>query len=767
MISGTTYRYLLWVSSLLILASCSGLRRVPENEKLFTGSKIKFEQDKNINTSKVQSEAKEIVKPEPNAVFTGSRFGVWWYYHTQNQDKKLQQWLRKKLAEDPVYLSSTNPALVTKALDAMLYNQGFFDSYTTYEIKEHKKTASIVYRLAVKPPYRIANVIYPKDSSDLSKAIVATKDKSLLKPSRRYNLNTLLRERQRIDEQLKQQGFFYFNDKYIEFGADTFLGNRTMNIKLRLKDDMPYNSTRVYKVDAVNIYPDYQLGIDPSVSKRVIDSVNYFSNIDYVRPAPVIRSVFLKNGRVYNRNDHSLTLNRLMGLGVYKFVNVRLIKSDSSDKTATLTANILLIPLPKKTITSELQGVSKSNNFLGPGVSASFRNRNALRGAELLLVNTRASFETQLNGPYKGLYTYELNPKVELYVPRFISPVHIRSSSQFVPKTKFGVEYSYISRVNYFDINSYKFTFGYQWKDNIAVDHALNPINIMYFNIYNQSTEFLRLISENPVLGRRYEKQFITGLSYSYFYNQQVYPEKKKPFYFNANLETAGNMVSAFNKLRGQQPDVDDPLKVAGVNYSQFVKLDVDLRQYFIFGNRRSSMIATRLMAGWGLPYGNSYSIPYVKQFFSGGAYSLRGFPAFSLGPGTYTPPDSLKALFFLQQGGEIKLEANLEYRYTIAGLVKGALFVDAGNTWLNNDNPDIPGGKFHTRTFIRELAVSVGTGIRFDIQYFVLRLDLGIPVRKPWMPEGQRWVIDQFDLSSAVWRRQNLIVNLAFGYPF
>jgi outer membrane protein insertion porin family len=644
---------------------------------------------------------------------------------------------------------------------------GFFDSYTTYEIKEHKKTASIVYTLTVKPPYRIAKVIYPNDSSDLSLAIVASKEKSLVKPGRRYNLNTLLRERKRIDEQLKQQGFFYFNDKYLEFGADTFLGNRTLNIKIRLNENIPYNSTRVYTVNEVNIYPDYHQGGDSSISKRVIDSVNYYSNIDYIRPAPVIRSVFLKNGKVYNRLDHSLTQNRLMGLGVYKFVNVRLIKSDSSDRTATLTANVLLIPMPKKSISTEVQGVSKSNNFLGPGVNASFRNRNALRGAELLLVNMRASFETQLNGPYKGLYTYELNPKVELYVPRFISPVHIRTSSLFVPKTKFGIEYSYISRVNYFDINSYKFTFGYQWKDNIAVDHALSPINIMYFNIYNQSADFLRLIDENPVLGRRYEKQFIAGLSYSYFYNEQVYADKKRPFYFNANFESAGNAISGINKLMGKQPSETSPLKVAGVDYSQFVKLDVDLRKYFLFGNRRRSSIATRMIAGWGLPYSNSYAIPYVKQFFSGGAYSVRGFPAFSLGPGTYTPPDSLKNLFFLQQGGEIKVEANIEYRYTIAGMVKGALFVDAGNTWLNNDNPDIPGGEFHMRTFARELAVSVGTGIRFDIQFFVLRLDLGIPIRKPWMPEGERWVIDRFDLSSPLWRRQNLIVNLAFGYPF
>jgi outer membrane protein insertion porin family len=751
----------------MLAASCSGLKHVPDNEKLFTGSEIKFVQDKKIRTSRVESEAKEILRPEPNAKFLGNRFGLWWYYHTQNQDKKIRKWLRKQLAEDPVYLSQTNPALVAKALDAMLYNHGFFDSYTAYDINEHKKTASIVYTIVVKPPYTIGSITYPTDSSKLSRAIAESMDKTLLKPKRRYNLDRLVKERQRIDEYLKKRGFYFFNDANLEFAADTSLGNRTVNIRLKTKDDMAQESKQVFTVSDVNVYTEYHLGAKPLAPVRVIDSVNFYSANDYIRPQVVIRSVFLRNDKIYNREDHSLTLNRLMGLGVYKFVNVRFAKTDSSDTRNRLTANVFLIPLPKKSLTVEVQGVSKSNNFLGPGVNGSFRNRNALRGAELLVVNMRSSFETQLNGPYKGFFTYELNPKVELYVPRFISPVRIRANSMFVPKTKFAAEFSYISRVNYFDINSYKLSYGYQWKDNIATDHVLTPFNLMYFNIYNQSGDFLSLVETNPVLGRRYEKQFIAGLAYSYFYNQQVYAEKRRPFYINVNAESAGSTISAFNRLTGKTPDPENPLKVAGVNYSQFLKADVDLRQYFILGNRRQSSVALRFMAGWGKPFGNSSFIPYVKQFFSGGAYSVRGFPAFSLGPGTYAPPDSLKNLFFLQQGGEIKLETNIEYRYTIVGLIKGALFVDAGNTWLNNNNPDIPGGKFNTGTFMKEVAMSVGTGIRVDIQFFVLRLDMGIPVRKPWLPEGDRWVISDIDFSSALWRRNNLIVNLAFGYPF
>jgi outer membrane protein assembly factor BamA len=414
-----------------------------------------------------------------------------------------------------------------------------------------------------------------------------------------------------------------------------------------------------------------------------------------------------------------------------------------------------------------VQGVSKSNNFIGPGLNFSQRNRNAFSGAELLILGFRTSFETQLNGPYRGQFTYELNPKVELYIPRFISPFPIRTRSLYVPKTKFIFDYSHLSRINYFNINSFKFSYGYKWKSSLAVDHDLGLLNVTYFNISNQSGDFLNLIKTNPLLSRRFEKQLIAGISYSFFYNEQVFPEKKRPFYINVNFESAGNTISGYKSLiQNKEPNSINPLLVGSVNYSQFLRLDMDVRQYFFLGKKKQNSVATRLIAAWGLPYGNSSTMPYIKQFFSGGAYSVRGFPAFSIGPGTYAPPEDLKTLFFLQQGGEIKLEFNVEYRFPMISIIKGAWFFDAGNTWLNRNNPDIPGGKF-SKTFHKELAASAGFGLRADVSFFVLRLDLGVPVRKPWLPDGDRWVVKDIDLSSPKWRRNNLILNLAFGYPF
>lgn len=708
-----------------------------------------------------------MVRPKPNHSFLGNRFRLWWYYKTVGKSSKVNKWLYRKLGEEPVYLSSVQPDLVDKAFDALLYNYGFFDSYSKFDVQEKKKSAKVVYTFTLYPAYKISNIEFPSDSSELSMAISMTQDKSLLKVGRRYNLNTLIEERMRIINEMKDVGFYYLGEEDLIFTADTAHGNRTVKLQLKTNENASDRSLKQYKISQVNIYADYQLGVEKTIEKRVIDTMNYYSEINYVKPRPIINSIFFKNRKIYSRKDHNLTYNRLMGLGIYKYVNVRLVKSDSSGKYPELLANIFLNPMPRRSISAEVQGVSKSNNFIGPGLNLSIRNRNTFRGAELLVFGFRTSFETQINGPYTGKFTYEINPRVELYVPRFLTPFPIRIRSMYVPRTKFILDYSYLSRINYFNVNSFKFSYGYKWKANLPVDHDFSLLNITYYNIGNQSNDFLKLLETNPLLSRRFEKQLIAGFSYSFFFNEQVYPERRRPFYINVNFESAGNTISAFNKLfNGKSANSTNPLYVGDVRYAQFLKLDVDIRQYFYLGRKRQNTLATRLIAGWGLPFGNSNAMPYIKQFFSGGAYSLRGFPAYSVGPGSYSPPDSLKNLFFLQQGGEIKLELNAEFRFPIFSVMKGAIFADAGNTWLNRNDSEITGGGF-SKNFYKEAAASMGFGLRADVQFFVLRLDLGIPVRKPWLPEGERWVFNQVDLNSPTWRRNNLILNLAFGYPF
>jgi outer membrane protein insertion porin family len=755
----------IYILLLLLLSSCSALKLVPPTEKLYTGSKIEIVSGEKTAFLKAKGEAADIISPKPNSDFFKSRPELWVYYKTQKDTSGLKKWIHKKIGKAPVYASQTDPEMLCKAIDARLFNLGYFNSLTTYVAKIDSHTTSYIFKVELGNAYTIGAIDYPPSNDSLSGLISNQKQNSLLIIGKKYNLDVLKQERDRLDEILKNKGYFYFNNEYLLFKADTTFGYNQVKIKLTLKADCPAEAKTTYTVKDVNIFAEYQLGKENKSEVQIIDSTNFYSPTNYIRPAPILHAVFLRNNKTYSRSDHNLTLSRLNGLGVYKFVSVRLIKNDSLDNF--LNAIILLTPRDKKSLSLEVQGTSKSNNFIGPGIKGGFKNRNTFGGAELLVINAGASFETQFNGPYKGQYTYEFNPKIELYVPRFIVPFHLADRSLYVPKTKFVVDLSYMSRVNYYDINSAKFSFGYRWKNSLPTDHDLSLLNINYFNVYNQSADFDSLINENPTMALRFEKQFIAGIGYSFTYNQQLYDQKRNPIYINPSIELAGSTLSGINKLMGKTPDASNPLQVFGVNYAQFVKFDLDVRQLFKLNRQGASVIATRLFAGWGLPFGNASTIPYIKQYFSGGAYSLRGFPVYSVGPGTFSPPDSVADLYFVQQGGEIKLELNIEYRFTIAGMLKGAIFTDAGNTWLNNDNPEIPGGKFNPQTFIKELAIDIGTGIRYDVKFFVIRLDLGMPIRKPWYPEGNRFVFNEFDISSSKWRKDNLILNLAFGYPF
>jgi outer membrane protein assembly factor BamA len=461
-----------------------------------------------------------------------------------------------------------------------------------------------------------------------------------------------------------------------------------------------------------------------------------------------------------------MTLSRLMGIGAFKFVNVRFAEVDSVTP-GYLNAFINLTPLPRKSIRSEIEMVSKSNNFIGPSLTLSFLNRNALNGAELLTINAHGSVETQINGQYKGLFSYEFGPEVTLYIPKFILPFKLKErSGYFIPKTRITLGYDFLKRVDYFNLNSFKFIFGYKWKESELKEHELNPVNINYAKLSNESARFKEMLDKNPLLRKSFEEQFIAGISYSYTYNQQVIERKKNQTYFNTNVELSGNTISFISKtFLDKKPSPEDPLSVAGGIYSQFFRIDADLRRFMRLS--RKSKLAGRLYAGAGWAYENSSTLPYIKQFFSGGSNSIRAFRSRTLGPGSYIRPDSANFNFFFEQGGDVKMEANVEFRFNIISILKGALFVDAGNIWLLKENPSVPGGKFHTGKFIKESAVGTGFGFRIDANFFVLRFDIAFPLRKPWLPEGERWVYRHVKPFNPDWRSENLLLNIAIGYPF
>jgi outer membrane protein insertion porin family len=451
-----------------------------------------------------------------------------------------------------------------------------------------------------------------------------------------------------------------------------------------------------------------------------------------------------------------------MSMGTFKFVQVKLTDSDTL-VSGFLDVTILMTPMPRHTFRTEIDLISKSNNNLGPRLNLSYLNRNTFKGAELLTINMAGSFEAQLGGAAKNSFSYSLNPHVELSFPRFLVPFKVSAKSMYIPKTRLLLSFNYLKKVNYFDMRTLQFIYGFKWKQDRVSEHELNPVSISYTSISNKSAEFTALLEGNPFLKKSYEEQFISGGSYSYTFNEQLLQEKTMQYYFQITTEVAGNSFSLVNLIAGKKPTAEHPLKVAGSIYSQYAKLCVDGRGYYNFRNKNK--IALRVFAGVATPYWNSTTLPYTKQFFSGGPNSIRAFHINSVGPGIVHQEASNTG--FLQLGGDVKIELNAEYRFTIYRFIKGAVFADAGNIWLLKSNPANTGNPISFTGLYKELAVGVGIGVRIDVSFFIVRFDLATPLRKPWMEENHRWVMDQMMLGNAAWRRENLILNVAIGYPF
>lgn len=747
------------------LIGCSYKHYIPKGDLLYDGADIKVVAPiAKAEEKEIKNAVRKLIKPDPNKKILGARVKLS-LYNWGNKGKKkkgLRALIKNKFGEAPVLFSMVNPKVTREVITARLFNMGYFKSNVTFNTTEKDSTIRATYIILPNQRYTIEKYTIEPADAMLQHLISKDPKKAELKVGKPYELDDLKKERERIDGILKEHGYYFFNSDYLLYKIDTSSGSGKVSLELFLKPDVPAKGLQVYTMDSVNVFLDsgYVQSSAPDTMEYYMNKVTLKLN-RFFNPKPISKYSFLKEGDLYKRANHQLTLNRLMGMAIFKYVNVDL-KEVNNNKLRT---RILLNPLPRKSLTLEVQAVTKSNNFVGPGVNVNYVNRNFLRGGERLNVNFRGAIETQLNGEFKGLYTFEVGPQISLTIPRFILPFPVTANSLYTPQTFVSTDFSFLRRVNYFDMRSLKVSYGYRWKETIAKQHELAPFNITYFNIRNLSDYFREMLIKNPALVARYNDQLIAGITYSYTYNEQVFPEQKNQFYFNGNIDIAGNALALAGGALGSKNKPDGTKTIAGVAYAQYARLDVDLRDYFNL-NKKNKLVA-RMIVGIGLPYGNSRALPYIKGFFSGGASSLRAFPVNSVGPGNYRIADSLQGAYFLQPGGDLKLEWNLEYRFPIISIIKGALFADAGNTWLARTSYDNGVGRFNKNTYLREIAMGAGFGIRADLNFFVIRLDLATPLRKPWRPAGDRWVLGEFNLKDKDWRGENLILNIAIGYPF
>ncbi|WP_290469061.1 BamA/TamA family outer membrane protein [Lacinutrix sp. MedPE-SW] len=767
MIKKNTYKTAIKLNSLLaiitfifIAQSCAVKKYIPEGELLYTGAKIEIKADSLVeNPEDLKPVLEATLSPEPNSKFLGLRPGLHYYYKMQQENPGfLNRWLFKQFGEEPVYQSDVESFQVEDVLVNKLENNGFFYSRATSSFTEDKKNkeAHITYSVTVPTPYKIETYQVDSLASPLYEELKSTAENSNFKKGIRFDLESMKLERQRLDATLKSKGYYNFNPDFLIFEADSNrYDNKRIDLFLKLKNNVPEKAIIPYKLGKVNIYPDYELPKDSKVydSERY-NNKTYIQDPKFFRPDRLDPFITLSEGQLYNPQTSKNTARRLSTIGAYKFVNIQYKETDSiaDNGIGVLETNIYLSPLNKRAVRAEIQAVTKSNSFAGPALILTYSNRNLFQGGETLNISTKAAYETQIaSGNQAGLSSLELGFETELIFPRVLFPIKI-SDNYFeysIPKTKTSLGFDYLNRSQLYTLLSAKARFGYVWDANKYVTHVINPISTNYTKLSNTTDEFQTILNDNPFLERSFDQEFISGLTYSFTYNELVNNTKTHQIYANFNFDVAGNSIS----LLGKEKETGEAKQFLGLEYAQYAKADVDFRYHFNFGKEQK--IATRLFAGYGLAYGNSDVLPFTKQYYSGGPYSVRAFRIQSLGPGTYNELGTENGTFF-DQTGNIRLEANVEYRFPIFSYFKGAVFADAGNVWNSEENPALPGGKFSS-DFLSELGMGAGVGLRVDVQGFVIRFDLAAPFHDPSLDERERF---NFEIDEP-------ILNFAIGYPF
>ncbi|MGB3143232.1 MAG: BamA/TamA family outer membrane protein [Maribacter sp.] len=768
-----TYR-ILYVVVLLFIYSCSIEKFIPDGEQLYTGAELELETEGEVQDIKeVRTELFNLVEPNPNTTFLGMRPALYFHYKAQ-RDKPgfIYKFLNKSFGEEPTYFSDVKPERVEELILNRLDNNGFFYSRSSSEIIEDDKYASVNYSAKLTEPYHLENYNLESDSLPIYREIEEMISETPLKKGDRFDLNLMKAERERLNEGLKQRGYYNSKSDLLIFEADTNqYKNRKFDLFLRLKKDVPGRAAIPYTIDSVTVYANYSIEGDtlPLTEKNTtqIDGIDVIQNEFYFRPELLESYILFNEGDLYDANISKLTSNRLSALGSYKFVNIQYTEMDTTatdGDNGSLAATIYLAPLTKRSLRAELQGVTKSNGFTGPGIQLTYSNRNLFNGGETLSISTNFSYESQISsGNNSSLSSIAGGIKGDLIIPRSIpfSPSRFKYA---VPKTKISLGLDFLQRSQLFTLSSINTSFGYTWKENKYVYHQLDPININYSRLSNVTEDFQTILDDNPFLRRSFEQRFIAGLMYGFTYDEVSDQDKEYPIYFSTNFDTAGNLFSLVSGGSGT---------IVGAEFAQYAKLDADLRFYMRWDRERT--LVSRVYAGWGVPYGNSQTMPFVKQFFSGGPYSVRAFNIRSLGPGSFNAENENSSTDYFDRSGNLKLEANIEYRFPLFSYLKGAFFIDAGNVWLTGDYSDIEAdqqnstfsqtlftdGKFE-KDWLKEVAAGAGFGMRLDIQNFVIRLDLASPFRVPYQPENNRWNVPFFGNNG-----NKMTLNFAIGYPF
>lgn len=785
-----TFKVFTVFTFLLICSSCSVKKYVPDDSMVLKKNTIKIDASEvHTRTIVTNSELSDYILLPPNK--STLNMNLWAYNLKQT---RVKRWVQGIIENPPSYYNHSKAEQSEIRITSYLNNRGYFNSkvyHTVTTKKNNHKKSYVTYNVKLEKPYSIRSIDYNIPDTTIAKIITPDFFESTVKVGQQYDFYRLDDVRTNIIEILRNRGYLFFTSDYVFYEIDSMNQDYTLKVTLNIRpnyilqeeenlDNNLYN--KVFYFNNIYVRTNYRPGIKqesifdtiPFLRPRyqkIHDTLTYHiieSGPAFMRYKALMPSIFIEPGDLYIESNIKKNQSLISSLSAIGYNNIVL------DTTSRIfwpdTANVGLInarfDLSKGTRQGFNVGVEATNNMgaLGTSLNFSYNNNNIFKGSELFSLQFKLATEIQsdlgendMNYSFWMFNTLEGGVQASFTFQKFLAPFNQYKFSKFFrPKTIMSIGYNFQKRPDY-NRDILLTTFGYYWKPQATQSHKLTVLDVNIVKIYKNSVFENELLAyNNKRLYEQYSDHLIMGSNYTFTYSNQIYGKAKDFVYIQANLESGGNLLGGISNLINAPKTTSTEgisyYTLFNIRYAQYLKTSVEFRQYKYFGNYNH--FAYRTYLGIGVPYGNAISLPFEKSFYAGGANDLRGWGINIVGPGGYINESRYES------SGDIKLEANAEYRFGIASFVKGALFTDAGNVWLLREDKSFPEGHFDFSKFYQQIYWDAGFGLRLDFSFFIIRVDAAIPIYSPGSTYSTNWVVNKLNFT-------DIVLNFGIGYPF
>lgn len=761
--------FIISVLSALVFTSCSTTRKLSERDQLFIGlEKIRFaepgeeeEYDDHYHATKDEVEAS--LATAPNGALFGSSYyrtpfpyGLWIWNAFSGSKNKIAQWITRTFGKAPVLMRQVNPELRASVAQSVLRNHGYLNGTVDYDIVQQKnpKKAKIAYTVDFGRLYTVDTLDYVGFPQDADSLIRDTRTEALVKKGSPLDAATMDAERKRLSDIFRNNGYYYYQPGFASYLADTTSTSGKAKLRLQLAAGLPPVAKRKWYVGniRIDIRRQYAEQLTDSFSHRYF-TVRFNGRRPPIRPRIILADLKLRPGRQYSHDKYIESSNKINGSGLFGSVEFNFTPRDTTPACDTLDLNLSCTFNKPYDFYVETNYRSKINGRQGPELVVGVVKRNAFRGGEKLDVNLHGSYEWEKGGQAGNINSYEYGLDASIEFPRLVAPFVGRRRFFMTPSTYAKLSMNVLNRPDYFKMQTYGAEWTYTWQRSDRWRHEYSPLTLQYQKLNRTTMRFDSILYANPYLQTSMQDVFIPKMRYTLTYSSAM--RSRNPLVWETTVTESGNILSLGYLAAGKSWHAEGKQMFANP-YAQFVKIETDISKTWQVGQR--SQIVAHADAGVIYSYGNSAAAPYSEQFYVGGANSIRAFAVRSIGPGSYTT--DVSRLSYLDQTGDIKLQLNLEYRFRLFGSLYGAAFLDAGNVWAMRDDGYRRGAQFKFENVLKEMALGTGVGIRYDLDFLVLRLDWGVGLHVPYETgKGGFYNIPKFKDAQAI--------HLAIGYPF